>query len=215
MHYSWRMRKYWLWLTLAILLLVLAVGVCLGVFLLRTVNAGGVRVYNTATILKQVQTVSELVTVKYVMEKVVVLEDVKWYGENRVLLVAHGVVKAGVDLSRLEEGDISVHGQSVTINLPRAQIIDAFLDEKQTHIVERTTGLLRTFDKDLEQVARQNAVADIRTAARVNGILKDADERAQLQLAVLFHQMGFLEVNFTKGATSKTPDSVNVPQSAE
>ena len=54
MHYSWRMRKYWLWLTLAILLLVLAVGVCLGVFLLRTVNAGGVRVYNTATILKQV-----------------------------------------------------------------------------------------------------------------------------------------------------------------
>ena len=43
-------------------------------------------------------------TVKYVLEKVVVLEDAKWYGENRVILVAHGIVKAGVDLQKLQPG---------------------------------------------------------------------------------------------------------------
>jgi hypothetical protein len=196
MNYSCRMKRYRLLIVLAVLLVFLALIAGLGLVAFRFLTAGSLRIFNTATILKQVQTVSELVTVKHVMEKVVVLEDVKWYGGNRVLLVAHGVVKAGVDLGRLKEGDITVSGQTVTIRLPPAQIIDAYLDDKQTRIIERSTGMLRLFDKDLEQVARQNAVADIRTAARVNGILKDADERARLQLAVLFHQMGFQKVDF-------------------
>jgi hypothetical protein len=150
--------------------------------------------YSTATILKQVQTVSQLVTVSYVMEKVVVLEDVKWYGENRVLMVAHGVVKAGVDLGQLKEGDIRITERSITVRLPQPQIVDCYLDDKQTRVIERSTGLLRTFDKDLEQAARQNAVADIRTAARVSGILRDANERARWQLMMLFNQMGFEQV---------------------
>jgi len=61
-------------------------------------------------------------------------------------------------------------------------------------VVERTTGLLRMFDKDMEQTARQNAVDDIRRAARTAGILRDANERAQIQLKSLFLQMGFEEV---------------------
>ena len=142
------------------------------------------------------QTISELVTVKYVMEKVVVLEDVKWYGENRVLLVAHGIAKAGVDLSQLKEGDIKTNGDRIIIRLPQPQIIDCYLDEKQTSVIERSTGLLRTFDKDLEQTARRQAVADMRTSARVNGILKDADDRVRWQLIFLFHQMGFQQVDF-------------------
>ena len=61
------------------------------------------KIQNTATILQQIQTLSELVTVKYVLEKVVILEDIKWYGENRVLLLAHGIVKAGVDLKEAHD----------------------------------------------------------------------------------------------------------------
>ena len=49
------------------------------------------------SVLKQIQTLSQLVTVKYVIEKVVILEDVKWFGENRVLLLAHGVARRFAD----------------------------------------------------------------------------------------------------------------------
>jgi hypothetical protein len=157
--------------------------------------ASATRTYNTATVLRQVQTLSQLVTVKYVMEKVVVLEDVKWFGENRVLLVAHGIVKAGVDFSQLKPEDVKVSGSNVTLRLPPAQITDTYLDEHQTRIIERTTGLLRLFDKDLEQTARQRAVEDIRRGARTAGILKDADERAQAQVRNLFQQVG-LHVEF-------------------
>lgn len=180
--------------------LIFVVGLGAGLFLTRLLGgASSLHYRDTATIIKQVQTISELVTVKYVMEKVIVLEDVKWYGENRVLLVAHGIVKAGVDLGRIEPGNIQTNGKKITIRLPPAQITDAFLDEKQTYIIERSTGLLRTFDKDLEQSARQTAVDDIRRAARVSGILKDASDRAQFQLKLLFLQMGFDEVEFSPG----------------
>jgi len=177
------------------LAIVFAVGLWLGAMVLRAVRlGGGLKFYNTATVLQQVQTLSQLVTVKYVMEKVVVLEDVKWFGESRVLLIAHGVVKAGVNFDQMKPEDLRVSGKKISVRLPPPQITDAYLDDKQTRVIERSTGLLRVFDKDLEQSARQNAVDDIRRAARIAGILQDAEERAQAQVKNLFRQMGFEEV---------------------
>lgn len=191
------MRKLRPILVLAVLLLIFGLGLWLGHSVPRWLQfGGGPRVYNTASVLRQVQTLSQLVTVKYVLEKVVVLEDVKWFGENRVLLVAHGIVKAGVDLGELRSEDLQVSGTAISIRLPPPQVTDAYLDDQQTRVVERSTGLLRMFDKDLEQNARQNAVSDIRRAARTAGILKDANERAQAQLKSLFLQMGFEQIEF-------------------
>lgn len=176
----------------------LLVGLWLG-FTVSRLTAGSKTVFNTATILRQVQTLSQLVTVKYVMEKVVVYEDVKWYpgGENRVMIIAHGIVKAGVDFQKLKPEDIDVLDKKIRVRLPNPQITDCYLDDNQTQVYERTTGLLRNFDKDLEQTARQIAVDDIRRAARYAGILKDADERARTQIEKLVQQAGF-DVEFLK-----------------
>ncbi|MGB9602528.1 MAG: DUF4230 domain-containing protein [Verrucomicrobiia bacterium] len=149
------------------------------------------RIYDTATILKQTQGLVELVTVKYVLQRVVVLEDAKWYGENRVVLVVTGVVKAGVDLSKLTQQDIQLNGTNLIISLPPAQITDVYIDDKNTQIVERSTGLLRKFDKDLEQNARRQAIDDLRRAARYGGILADAERQAKTQLKLMFSNLGF------------------------
>jgi hypothetical protein len=182
------------------LVLAIATGVALFVALLLVRPAGGgapPKIQNTATIIQQVQTLSELVTVKYVLEKVVILDDIKWYGENRVLLVAHGIVKAGVDLQEIKPEDVRVEDKKVLLRLPRARITDVYLDEHKTRVVDRSTGLLRAFDKDLEQNARRQAVEDLRIAARANRIYEDAEERARLQLANLFRQLGW-ELEFRK-----------------
>jgi hypothetical protein len=155
------------------------------------------KIQNTATLLKQVQTLSELVTVKYVLEKVIILEDVRWYGENRILMVAHGIVKAGVNLEEIAPDHLRVTGNRIILKMPRATVTDVYLDEQKTRVVDRSTGLLRAFDKDLEQNARRQAVQDLRLAARYNGIYEDAEERARLQLSNLFHQLGF-EIEFEK-----------------
>ncbi len=57
-------------------------------------------------------------------------------------------------------------------------------------------GVMRVFDKDLEQNARREAVEDLRRAALQNGILKDAEERGKAQLANLFYELGFTQAQF-------------------
>jgi hypothetical protein len=174
------------------LLLVLALGLLLGFGTARVLSPrGGGRSLNTAIILRQVQGLSQLVTVKYVLEKVVVLEDIKLYGESRVLLLAHGIVKAGVDLDQLKPGDLTVRGREVIINLPRATITDVYLDESQTQVLEHSTGLFRRYDKELEQNARREALDTIRRAARYSGIVDEANGRAKEQLRGFFQQLGF------------------------
>jgi hypothetical protein len=193
------LRKFILML-LAVIIFV--AGIYLGATLLRFVGGGSsAKVYNTPAILQQVQTLSQLVTVKYVIEKVEVLEmpSNNLLGQaigskNRVLLLAHGNVKAGIDFSRLKPEDLKISGKKISIELPPVEITDAYLDDQQTKVVDRETGLLAPSDKDLEQTARQNAIEDIQRAARQNGILNDASERAVAQLKNLFQQLGFEEV---------------------
>ena len=163
----------------------------------------GLQIIGSATVVQQVQTLADLVSVKYVLEKVVILDappqttlGAYIQGDNRVLLLAHGIVKAGVDLKDIAESDVRISGKNITLRLPAAHITDCYLDEDKTQVIDWKLGFLRAFDKDLEQTARRQAVADIRSAAQTSGILRDASERAQRQLAVLLHQAGFETVEF-------------------
>ncbi|HWD19617.1 MAG TPA: DUF4230 domain-containing protein [Verrucomicrobiae bacterium] len=180
----------------AALLLILSLGLLFAFVSRHWLPLNGVTTLNTPAILTRVQTLSQLVTVKYVLEKVVVVEDAKWYGENRVVLVAHGIAKAGIDFSRLKPDDLKVSDKKISIALPKALVTDVYLDEARTEVLDRTTGIMRVFDKDLEQNARRQAVDDLRRAALQEGIIKDASDRARAQLSNLFFQMGFSEVEF-------------------
>jgi len=175
---------------------------------------------NTSTVIRQVQTLADLVTVKYVVEKVVILDVPPEstlgqfvQGDNRVLLLAHGVVKAGIDLKHLTPADVSVSGKTIRIKLPPAQITDAYLDDSLTRVIDWKQGFLRSFDKDLEQTARQMAVDDIKRAARTDGILNEASQRALWQLAVFFHNAGFERVEFPgQSADAPIPVLLEAPK---
>jgi hypothetical protein len=182
-------------LGILVLAVMLALGIFLGAAALRWLPWGGPS-YNSATLLTQVQNLDQLVTVKYVLEKVVDYDDAKWYGDSRVLFVAHGVVKAGIDLKMLKTGDIEITDKKIQVTLPPARITDVYLDDRHSEVVERSTGLLRMFDKDLEQSARAEAVEDLRRAASQNGILTEATDRAKVELTTLLNQLGFSQVEF-------------------
>jgi hypothetical protein len=146
---------------------------------------------NTATVVRQVQALNELVTIRFVMEKVVVLEDAKWYGDNRVTIVAHGTVKAGFDLQKVQPGDISISDRKIRLVLPPAMVTDAYLNDRETQVLERTTGVMRVFDKTLEQEARKQAVGQLIVGAKKAGILLEAQDRAKMQLQALLLEAGF------------------------
>ena len=185
------------WAGLAAALLV-ALGLVFGagVLVARSMRSSGrPGIADTATVVTQVQALSQLVTVQYVFEKVVLLDDVKWYGQNRLLLIAHGIVKAGVDLRKVAPSDVAIDGDRLRLRLPRPQLVDTYLDESRTEVLERSTGILRQFDQQMEQEARRQALESIRKAARAAGILRDAEERTRLQLNALGAAAGFRAVD--------------------
>ena len=176
-------------------MVIFAMGLLFGWLSYRWYQGRGTGGYSGPALLVKVQTLSQFVTVKYSLEKVVEYDDAKWYGNSRVLLVAHGVVKAGIDLSQMAPGDIQISGKKITMTLPRARITDAYLDDHKTQILDHSTGAFRLFDKDLEQSARQRAVDELRLAASQNGILNDAAEKGRSQLMILLYQLGFTEIS--------------------
>ena len=159
----------------------------------------------TPTVVLQIQSLSELVTVKYVLEKVIPVEAphpdlidnlpiISGLRDDKLILLAHGIVKAGVDLSQLKEGDVHISGKTIRLDLPPAIVTDGYLDENATQVLDRKTGLLRPVDKKLEQQARQYARSEIMRAARKAGIEREAGERAKDQLTKLLKSFGYDEV---------------------
>jgi hypothetical protein len=190
-------------LVVVALLIGLAIAALLAMKILRGSSAP--KFTNTPSVVIQIQSLSDLVTVKYVIEKVVFLESPKTstidnfpgierFRDDKIILLAHGIVKAGVNLSRVQSEDVEASGETIRIMIPQAVLTDQYLDENATQVLDRRTGLLRTYDLKLEQQARQEAVAQIARAARQSGIEREANERARQQLTTFFKSLGYKEV---------------------
>ena len=204
------MQRVWNLFWVVALLGLFAAGILLGVVGAHWLRRPGLQVIGTATVVQRVQTLADLVTVKYVLEKVVILEAPPQstlgeyiQGDNRVMLLAHGIVKAGVNLKDITPADVQVSGKNIRVRLPAAHVTDCYLDEEKTQVIDWKLGFLRAFDKDLEVTARRQAVADIRSGALASGILHDASERAQWQLAAFLHAAGYDQVEFVGEGVGK------------
>jgi hypothetical protein len=149
--------------------------------------------------------------VKYVLEKVVILEDpTRIYsvdvpgGSDKVWMLASGIVKAGLDLKEFKDSNLKVSDKKIVVSLPPPVLFDVYLDDNRTQVLERSTGIFRRPNKELEQDARRQALGQISKAARELGIYKDAEDRARVQLTGLFHQLGFTNVEFRSQSSDST-----------
>ena len=125
------------------------------------------------------------------------------FNGEKVLVIATGNVEAGVDLGEIGKDDVSVNGESVTINLPEPQILSASLDEKKTSVYDRDFSPLNIRpDDDLVEEARRRAVQKIEDAARENGILDAAEQNARDSIRAFVTSLGFEKVRFVGARTS-------------
>jgi hypothetical protein len=171
---------------------------------LRRVSAllmGGNTTFNTSApdVISQIQRLNRLETVSYSVDTVVegkhtnmVLPDLLF--GDRLLLVVHGRVIAGVDLSQLKPESVHVDGRSVTVDLPTSQIFTTAIDNGKTRVYARTTGLLVQADPNLETDTRKTAENQILQAATSDGILDTARANARASMESLLRGLGFQQV---------------------
>jgi hypothetical protein len=124
---------------------------------------------------------------------------------ERLILLACGRVKAGIDLSKLRDQDVRVSpdGRKVTIVLPKAELLDTYLidDSTQpchTRVYDRTNLILLPSSKDLEGQAREQALKAMRETALQAGVLNDADRNARGVIERVLKAAGYETVEFVE-----------------
>ena len=161
------------------------------------------------TIIHEVRSLSRLETIQYSVEKVITAEtrqDIfgSLFGD-KLILVAHGVVLAGVDLEKMEPQDIRLEGSVVSITLPPAEIFVTTLDNDKSYVYNRQTGIFTHGDVNLETTARRAAEDEIQKAAIDDGILTLAQQNAEYYLARLVRSLGYTDVIFSIAQDTALP----------
>ena len=169
--------------------------------LLRSYRGGTLIHIDQPTVVRQIQQLQRLETVSFTMDKIISGEHdspylPKFLVSDRLLLVVHGEVIGGVDLSKLQPADVVVQGQSISLRIPQAQILVTRLDNAQTRVYSRDTGLFSSPDPNLESEVRQEAERQLQEAATQGDILKTADGNARTTISSLLQGLGFKKVDF-------------------
>jgi len=159
------------------------------------------RIASQPTVVDRIQQLQRLETVVYTMDKIVSGEKDNpflpdFLTGDRLLMLVHGQVVAGIDFARLRGGDISIQGKNIHVRLPQPQIFMTRVDESRTRVYSRQTGLLVRVDPNLESQVRQEAERQLLEAALQDGILNTAKQNARSTLTGMLTGLGFEKVEF-------------------
>jgi Protein of unknown function (DUF4230) len=153
------------------------------------------------TVVDRIQRLQRLETVVYTMDKLVtgakessILPD--FLAGDRLLMMVHGEVVAGIDFSNLKPGDVRVDGKQVHLHLPATEVFYTRLDSAKTRVYSRQTGLLVPTDPNLETQVRQEAERELLAAALADGILRTAQQNATATISSLLQGLGFEKIDF-------------------
>ncbi len=116
---------------------------------------------------------------------------------DEVTLYSAGDVIAGLDLSQLKPADVRREPNgTITLKLPPPMILLSRVDNRETKVISRKTGVFRRADPQLEGRARQFAEQSIRNEALRKGILQLAARNGEVRLSELLHTFGFQRIRF-------------------
>ena len=152
--------------------------------------------YSASGVLEQVKDISELNTVEMYFNEIIDFKNAKLFNnfqipftEKSFIFTVKSKVKAGVDFSSIDEGDITISGKSLLIKLPNPKITSKEIlsykvyDEKNGLFNEVTTEdtlkALELFEKDMEEQALSS------------GIIEKSKENTEHIIRNLFLSYGF------------------------
>lgn len=113
--------------------------------------------------------------------------------KDELVIVASGKVRAGFHLNNLDENHIFVSGDTLTVDLPKAEIFDVIVNPSDFDIY------IEDGKWSHEQVTKleEKAVGQIKEDAEKDGILDKATRSGVKKLTDMFKTFGFSVVNIT------------------
>ncbi|NET39427.1 MAG: DUF4230 domain-containing protein [Cyanothece sp. SIO1E1] len=166
-----------------------------------------------ALIVKQIRNASELTTAVFAMEAVVPTSQDRILGNyvigrTTLLYIAYGEVRAGVDLSELQVENVQVDDQAIQVQLPPPEILDSKIDVNRSRVYDYDRGFLNLGPDtapELQTLAQQETLQKIVASACAEGLLNEANARAELVITQLIKTTGYHNISIqTQSAAAET-----------
>jgi hypothetical protein len=176
------------------------------------------RIENSAPIMQRIKNIQELATTVQTMETIVPVSADRRLGDiplatTRLLYVARGEIRAGVDLNELTDADIKVSNDSIKIDLPPAKILDSKIDVNRSRVYDYDRGFLNLgpdVAPQLQTLAQRKTLVEIVNTACKEGILEDANNKAKQAIGQLLVNTGYkvqIETRSPKSCTISNSSS--------
>jgi hypothetical protein len=151
---------------------------------------------NNFTVLESIRNASQLATVEYnfYQEKVVKENPNNPFTLKRIIVVTEAQIKGGIDLQKLTVGDINVNNKSITIKVPKSEILSVDADPSKMKVLDEDYGPFNKLTMEETKQYLEDARNVIKQKAIDEHIIDKADEQTKLVLTNLLKAMGFDEV---------------------
>ncbi len=195
-------------------IIILAAALLLAIFILRKTNiipsfsdifsAKPIRMDETPMVVQNIHELAQLATISAQDE--VVADSIKlgttdviahllplpngMVNPDRLVLVGKGTVVAGIDLKSLKDEDMHVFGDSVSIRLPRASILEVIMNPSDFSTFSEEGNWTPEAVTQVKMKARDILVR----RALAHGLLEKAQARGELLMKNFLQAAGFAKV---------------------
>ena len=178
--------------------IILTLGIEVAVYFLFIKDADAeLQIENTANVVTGIRKISEFNIITFYEELVLSekKESKAFFGQintsNEIVIVAKGKVRAGFDFSKMKENDIVATGDTLTVNVPPAEIFDIIANPSDFDI------FIEDGEWSHEEVTKieNRAKAKLEEDAINGNILGKANEKGPELLVSFFKSFGYNVVN--------------------
>lgn len=168
-------------------------------------------------IVHQVRSASELTTAVFAMEAVVPTHKDRTLGKlvvgkTSLLYTAYGEVRAGVDLSQFTADNLRTENNILYVQLPAPKILDSKIDVNRSEVYNYNRGFLNLGPDaaaELQTLAQRETLEKIVKNACSQGVLDNANQRAELVVTKILSTAGYSDVR-----VETTPPNLQACQAA-
>lgn len=174
----------------------------IGILFLLVIAVTSCKKDRRALIVGKIHAASKLATTEFTIDKIVHGTKTKrllWLvklNEARFLAYSQAIVKAGIDLDKIEPSDIEIDKKKIVLKLPQVEVINFSYPPSKFRLDTEITNnkLFNTISlEDQEEYFRQ-AELDIRNNLDYMGVVETTQQHTRSMLKGLLKSLGYQEI---------------------
>jgi hypothetical protein len=170
---------------------------CLCIFCTLTCGCNSKKIKQQKEQILQLREMSDLTTIEYIVTKVIRASDNAWFkiGSRKILMSCQASLRAGIDLSKITEKDVSIHGKTIERELPHATLLSLNIKPEDLKTEYESVAPLRSsFSSSERDALAAQGEKSIRNSVDSLGILQTAEVNANFILTGLLQKFGYEKI---------------------